>query len=488
MQSNVDCLIDDTNEFADSWVDLYNKNNYDIDLSNYQIADSSNKKWQLPAMLLHPKEYVVIFCDKQANGLHTDFRLDSGKGGCVYLFESHQLVDKVENLKKQPAPNISYGRESDGDGEWGYLLKSSPYKTNNGVGIVDRSHILGNPVFSKSGCVFTNKESVSIVLSKPSDAPHEAVIIYTQDGSEPSNENGIVYKSPIEIHNSIIIKAKLVCDGWLSQRSTVNSYIFHKRELTLPILSLSTDKRYINDSKLGIYVEGDYREGVANYSFNWRRPVQIELFEKEGTPSVINQLCEFRIAGASTRTYPLKSINIYANKRFGEKRFSYEFFPDQKPGITDFKSLVLRNAGGRDFYYTYIRDALIQRTMGQNADLDYQAYKPVILYMNGEYKGIINIRERSDEDFIYSNYNGLEDIDIVENTTQKEDDKFVINTKLVEGTLDNYASFKSFYEQKGHSLEEYEEWMDWKEYINLVAMNLYFCNRDSLHLTAMAIA
>jgi hypothetical protein len=58
-----------------------------------------------------------------------------------------------------------------------------------------------------------------------------------------------------------------------------------------------------------------------------------------------------------------------------------------------------------------MRDAIIQRTMAQHVDLDWQAWRPAIVYINGEYKGMLNIRERSNEDNIYTNYDGLDDSD-----------------------------------------------------------------------------
>ena len=83
-------------------------------------------------------------------------------------------------------------------------------------------------------------------------------------------------------------------------------------------------------------------------------------------------------------------------------RLDYEFFPDQKPGLTDFKSLLLRNAGN-DFDYLYMRDAIIQRTVASHVDIDWQAWRPAIVYINGVYKGMLNIRERSNEDYVYTN-------------------------------------------------------------------------------------
>ena len=106
--------------------------------------------------------------------------------------------------------------------------------------------------------------------------------------------------------------------------------------------------------------------------------------------------------GGASRGNMMKSLAIYANKRFGTKRFTYEFFPEQKPGVNDFKSISLRNAGN-DFDYLYMRDAIIQRSMAENCDLDWQAWMPAVVYINGVYKGMLNLRERSNEDNIYTN-------------------------------------------------------------------------------------
>ena len=146
----------------------------------------------------------------------------------------------------------------------------------------------------------------------------------------------------------------------------------------------------------------------------------------------------------------LKSLVVFANKRFGKKRLEYEFFPDQKPGMDNFKSIILRNAGN-DFDYLYMRDAVIQRTMAGHTDLDWQAWRPAIVYINGTYKGILNIRERSTADNIYSNYDELEDIDMIENWYD-----------VKEGDMNNWHEFEAFYTEHGHTLEEYAEWIDWR--------------------------
>jgi hypothetical protein len=134
---------------------------------------------------------------------------------------------------------------------------------------------------------------------------------------------------------------------------------------------------------------------------------------------------------------------------------------------------MLRNAGN-DIDGLYMRDAIIQRSMAQNADLDWQAWRPAAVFINGEYHCMLNIRERSNDDNIYSNYDGLIDIDMIE--IAQENNKMIGELKA--GSSDNYNKFVEFYTQEGHTLAEYAEWIDWEEYINLMAMNLYFNNQD----------
>ena len=463
MQSNIDCVMDDINEFPDSWVELYNSGTTAVNLNSFSISDENDPKtaWTLPNKTINPGAYILVYCDKEETGLHTPFRLESGKGGAVYLVSNGTLIDQVEGLKKQPAPNIAYGRQTDGSDSWGYMAKPTPGASNCGETCKD---ILGAPVFSVNGKVMKDGQPFSLELSLP-EGSEGAEIRYTTDGSEPTRTSNL-YQKPISISNTTVVKAKLFLDGKLSPRATAQSYIFFPRDITLPVISVSTDRKYFYDSKIGIYVDGNYQSGKKNYEFDWRRPINIEFFFEPEQESQINQLCESRIMGGATRGNARKSLAIYANKRFGEKRLKYEFFPDDRPGITDFKSIALRNAGN-DFDYLFQRDAIIQLNTARHCDIDFQAYRPAIFYLNGEYMGMLNIRERSNEDNIYTNYDGLEDLDMFENWWE-----------LKEGTWDNYNAFKEFYGEHGHTLAEYDKWMDTMEFLNLMLVNLYYNNRD----------
>jgi hypothetical protein len=120
MQSNIDLIMDDLNEFPDSWVEIYNAGPNAAELSDYKIGitPDPNEAWSLPAITIPYGGHQLIYCDKEADGLHTSFRLESGKDCEIYLFQGNTVIDQVVGMKKQPAPNIAYGRRTDGEDIW----------------------------------------------------------------------------------------------------------------------------------------------------------------------------------------------------------------------------------------------------------------------------------------------------------------------------------------------------------------------------------
>lgn len=460
MQSNVTAYFDQSSgDYPDSWVELYNAGTTQVDLSAYSIGikKSADKAYALPRnTILRAGEYLLVLCDKEATGLHTSFRLESDEPGRVILFRDGIGCDTVAH-PAQPAPDIAYGQDP-ATGQWGYELKATPGKANFG-GVCDATHLLGEPVFSHAGCVSPGFQSVSIAL--PAGAPEGAAIRYTLDGSLPTEASQVLVEGErIDVsRGTTTIRARVFAEGWLSPWATSHSYIHHHDVMTMPIVSLTTDKKHLDDRRTGIL-------SGWNYENDWRRPVNIEYFEAEGDGAILNQPGETRVGGGWSRSLPLKSLILYAHKRFGAPRLAHEFFPTQKPGMTDFKSIMLRNAGN-DFYETYMRDAVVQRVFGGYAGLDWQAHRPAAVYINGEYKGILNLRERSNDNNIYTNYAGLEDIDMVENWEE-----------LKAGTMDAFEAMMDFVEQPGHSAEEIDSVFDSREYLDVHLMNLFFNNTD----------
>lgn len=465
MQSNVYCIMDDVNEFPDSWIELYNDGDTHENLMDYRIGTKKkfDKGFSLPPVVIPAGGHLLIYCDKANDGLHTDFRVDSGSGDIFLFNPDREVVDSL-SLNKQPAPDVAYGRTEDGGKVWGYEITPTPGARNSG-GVSDV--ILGEVEFSVPGGVWKDSYYIKVGLKLPDNAPEGAKILYTTDGSEPTPENANVYRNEIKVVlTNKVIRAKAVADGCISRPSNAQSYIFLGRKVALPVVSIAVNEEYLYDENLGIFADGTGGAGHENYRNNWRRPLNIEYFTAEGESAVFNQLGETRVHGGATRSNKLKSMAVYANKRFGQKRFDYEMWPDDKPGITDNKSFILRN-GGNDFGCCYMRDVIIQRVIGRHTKaVDWQGAQPAIVFINGNYHGLMNLRERSNEDNIAANYGGLEDIDMFENWYD-----------LKSGDTDKRDELLSFIKNP-HDIEEWKEMIDIESFSTLMALNAWVFNRD----------
>lgn len=459
MQSNLTYAFDDLKDYPDSWVELYNDGTSSVDLSAYSIGikKGADKAWPLPSSTLKAGEYVLVYCDKAEQKWHTSFRLESDKDGKVYLFKNGEAIQMVEH-PAQPAPNIGYGE--DAEGNWGYEFTPTPGKKNSGA-VVDADHVLAEPVFNTGGAVNPSLSYLRIYV--PDYSPEGTVVRYTTDGTEPTEESPDAKGgSPISMKNltaTTIIRARTFCEGYIPSATVTHTFLMHHTEQTIPIVSMVGDKNDIYSSSTGIL-------GKDNYQNDWRRPVNVEFFDVAEPGAVVNQLCETRVGGGWSRCLALKSMMIYANKRFGTKHLEYEFFPDQKPGLAKFKSVMLRNAGN-DFYESYMRDGVVQRVVGRNSDIDWQAFQPAVLYINGAYKGMLNLRERSNDDNIFSNYDGLEDIDMIENWSD-----------LKAGTMDSFNAMLTMIASNDNTAEQFRSVFDVDEVLDVHLVNLYFNNTD----------
>ena len=207
MQSNIDLVRDDLQEFPDSWIELYNDSDQSVNIQNWTVADVSDYRqgWKITkSVSISPKSYLLIYADQAATGLHTPFRLDSGSGGAVYLFDaSGNQIDAVKNIPSQPAPNIAWGRITDGSASWAYFVNATPLSTNKGkISII----LLPPPVFSQSGGIYKNNVTVS--LSLPGNVPSGVVlsnIHYTLDNSEPTL-NSPSYTGELQISKTTVVR------------------------------------------------------------------------------------------------------------------------------------------------------------------------------------------------------------------------------------------------------------------------------------------
>lgn len=467
MQSNVDFMMVD-HDFPDSWVELYNGSDQQLSICDYRIGPSENfddcYRITTENIYIAPGGHLLLFCDKtKSTPFHYSFNLEAGKGALFLFDDSGNLVDSI-NYRKMPAPNVAYGRVTDGSDEWQYELTPTPEAPNNSVG---SDEVLPEPLFSVEGHLITNGPEY-ISVSMPEGVPEDTRIYLTLDGSEPTWESPSSTLFTLNIDKSTVIRAKLLSHQALPIRSTTHSYIFHPRTTTLPIVSIATDSTYLYSSEEGI-ISNDSTGGQPNYSYDWRRPGNFEYFDRKEGTTVFNQCGEMAVAGASTRSLPQKSIKCYAKNRFGKKYFKGNFWHD-KPNVTKIKSFTLRN-GGNKYQSARFNDAALQRFFGTHLEgLDWQAYEPVIVYINGVYKGIYGFRERSNEDYVTSNYDvNEEEVEIADAANYR--------SSKVSGSPE-FNAFRKLYSKSDVTYDELDKAMNVENFMNAFIAECYSSNTD----------
>lgn len=290
------------------------------------------------------------------------------------------------------------------------------------------------------------------------------------------------------VKKGLVVKAKAIKPGAIASETVTNSYFVNSNGVnpyTLPLISISLQEDAFFDYYTGIYVAGqifdEWRAAntgsvadggtPANY---WLRgdftesTGHFELFEPNESVAALSQEIGVRLHGGWSRSFPLKSLRLYARARYGEPYFNYPFFPDKK--YSSFRRLLLRNSGN-DYWTTYFRDAAIQKTVS-HLNFDTQNYQPSVVYLNGEYWGIHNIRERIDKYYLERLY-GIdpENIDLLEN-----------NAIADEGDANHYNSLISYLESNSISSSSNYDYVktqiDINCYIDYQVANIFSGNTD----------
>ena len=118
-----------------------------------------------------------------------------------------------------------------------------------------------------------------------------------------------------------------------------------------------------------------------------------------------------------------------------------------------------------------MRDVLLTSLM-EDSNLDIQAYRSVASYLNGEYWGLYNIREKINEHYLASLHNlDPDEINIVE-----------LNGEVIHGDNEAYLNMVSFVSNNSlSSSENYQQiadQIDIDNYIQYQVAQIYYDNRD----------
>ncbi len=319
--------------------------------------------------------------------------------------------------------------------------------------------------FSLEGGFFN--QPLEIELSAPG-----AEIFYTLNGNHPSRKSRR-YDQPIPISETTIVRAVAYRDKEhgpiLSQ-----TYFLYEPTTQLPVVSIGISPWLLFDREHGMFMLGSKadheKESKPGANFWTRREVSasVEIYESDGR-CVYNNRSGFRLFGGMSRLFPQKSIALVARKQFGPSRFDHPLFGEGGPDKVKF--FILRN-GGSDYHHAHFRDALIT-SVTKNWNLDVQAHRTALVYINGKYWGVYHIREKINRYFINDHHDIDKDsLDILEHQMTRK-----------RGSRRHYLRMLDYL--KTHSLADPANYayiwsqMEVDNYMDHQIAQIYFDNRDA---------
>jgi hypothetical protein len=419
LSSNTGSTVDpDYKESAD-WIELHNPGPSAVNIGGFYLTDNFNdkQKWQIPeGTTIEAARFLVIWADSRNTGLHTNFNLSaSGEELAIYT-ASGVLIDSISFGLQDP--NISMGRKNDGDLKWVFFTQPTPGAANNDVtfnGITQNV-----PQYSVLGGIFKTPVTVEITNTFGGE------IRYTLDGSDPAENSPLVNK-PFQLSNTTIIRSRIYQTGKVPGKIITHTYFIDTENKigSLPVVSIATNPENFWDPVKGIYVQ--------NFKPEWEVPINIELFENDGSDRAgFNLAAGTKVNGLYSWKLPQKMLGIYFRKEYGDGKLDYPLLFDQERN--SYNSFALR-ASGSDWAYTMFRDGMTQTLTIENMDVDFQGFRAAVLFVNGQYMGINNLRAKVDEDLILETHQLVgQKIDMIENESYVE-----------AGTIDQYLAFKALY-------------------------------------------
>ncbi len=473
MASNIHSQLNPDASDFDDWIELVNTSDTPFDLSGIFLTDdlSFPFKWPLPDnIIIEPNSFFIVWADGLNYDNHASFKL-AKEGGQIGLFLSDGIVIDTITYGHQQK-DISYGRFPDGDGNWQFFFRPTFANSNTDAGINSNSQV-NQPVFSPKGGLYSIGQTVTISCGAGT------IIRYTMDGSLPTPES-IIYISPISIDTSSVLRVRAFHDNLLPSEIVTHTYVINEFS-TLPVISITTPPEFLFDEEIGITTGITVADTLrapppfdphANFWRDWERPVHIEYFEPNGLLGFKQDAGIKIFGGFFGRQIRQKAFTVFARNKYGDSDIDYPLFPTKS--INSFKRFLLR-CSSNDFNSTYIRDAMMNSLVIGQMHIDYQAYRPAIVYINGAFWGLYNIREKMNQYYPESNFDiNADDVDLIEgfNTTAHGD-----------GT--HYQNLIEYVQSHDLSLNEYygyvQTQMDIGEFINYFISELYVCNRDWLH-------
>lgn len=325
---------------------------------------------------------------------HTNFKIDS-EGETIYLYDNAgTLISSLDVAS--PMADISIGRTVDAGTEISWM---SPTPAASNTSAIVYSDTLQSPTFSANSGVYTG--SFSLAIENPNPEIIEVIIAYTMDGSEPTLLSPHYTGTPILIDETSVIRARIfpaTAPNYIPSFETFGTYLFDVTHTT-PIIMVTTN----NENLYG-------PEGIFdNFTSDWIKPAHVSyLTQEEGHPQLFETRSAIRMDGGAggSRSNPQRSFRLsFDHSALGEKTIEHQLIPDI-PFRNRYSEIYLRNGSNQWLVLPY-KDACQVSLMSNGTQNYYSAMEPVTVYINGEYFGLYELREKFNTEY----FDVREDVD-----------------------------------------------------------------------------
>ena len=331
----------------------------------------------------------------------------------------------------------------------------------------------------------------------------------TFDGSYPTQNSESITQAK-QITENTVIRCSEFVNGQPADTTTQTYFINEK--VSMPVVALTVNHHDMFDSSAGLYATGDLTNNPggmgmwagaggddtnnpkctepckqANFWKDDELPVHVEYFENGSSTTEKTWEIDagISIIGNYSRYKPKKSVAIKMdNDDYGDKVLKYSFFKT-RPEAKKMKSFNLRNNGNR-FWTDYFGDPMLVSLM-EGTEVDYQRSLQVVVFYNGEYFGIHDLRERLNRSFVETNY-GIDSksINVVKNCANG--DQGCVNGWAPSGTngasstefgqLTNSITSGNFAGENNPSYEEIKQKMNVSSFAQYMIAEMYIHNGD----------
>ncbi len=447
--ANLRVLLD-MDEDAEDWIEIYNPGPDTLNLAGYGLSDEFEEpfKWVFPPRVFFPDTYLIVFAsekDRTGIELHANFKLKSSG-------ETIRLVDVQGALLSELAMTPVTADVSMGwaNGELRYFAQATPSAPNTSQAYLG---ITPEPEFEPERGLYSGGLMVEIEVEGEDD------LGWSDDGSIPEGGNPDPHTT-VPVNETVTLRARAFRPDYIPSRIVTHSYVIDE-PVNLPVVCVTLDPVDLWDPVFGIYVQGDSTEPDwpyygANFWEDWEKHAHWEFFEPQGGGFHLEGGA--KIHGGWSRAQPQKALRMVARDAYGESEVDYPLYAEN--GFTEYKRLILRNCGN-DFPYAHIRD-ILAHSLAAHEDLETMANRACMVFLNGEYWGYQNLRERHDK-FYTKNHFGVEDVDLLE-----------ARRTAIEGDNEHWDAMVEFISANDIStIENYEYVKTQMDVVNFTVYNCY---------------